>query len=228
MLNISFDTNQPSQIQPLEGYRVDPLFTVGETLGDYTPIGILDGTGAFSLNDTTVRVLVNHEVGNSAGYKYTLASGAELTGARISYFDIDKRTLKIVDSGLAFDTIYNRAGEEVTPTTPLYRPFGVRPADPYNQLEDQTSLWNFGNIAQGHWVALVPLNDQNDLRAQHLNPHPLVSQIAAVSPEAPHVPPLPGAAIGLAGFPKEAVAVAGGEGVICSPAMDGVSLSDGQ
>ncbi len=25
--------------------------------------------------------------------------------------------------------------------------FGVRPADPYNQLEDQTSLWNFGNIA---------------------------------------------------------------------------------
>jgi serralysin len=119
MSNLPFDTNQPSQIQPLEGYRVDPLFTVGETLGDYTPIGILDGTGAFSLNDTTVRVLVNHEVGSDVGYQYTLASGAELTGARISYFDIDKRTLKIVDSGLAFDTIYNRAGEEVTPTTPL-------------------------------------------------------------------------------------------------------------
>ena len=119
MSNISFDTNQPSQMQPLEGYRVDPLFTVGETLGDYTPIGILDGTGAFSLNDTTVRVLVNHEVSNNVGYKYTLTSGAELTGARISYFDIDKRTLKIVDAGLAFDTIYNRAGEEVTPTTPL-------------------------------------------------------------------------------------------------------------
>jgi hypothetical protein len=41
---------------------------------------------------------------------------------------------------------------------------GVRPADPYSQLEDQTSLWSFGNIAQGHWVALVPLNDQNDIR----------------------------------------------------------------
>jgi hypothetical protein len=119
MSNISFDTNQPSQIKPLEGYRVDPLFTVGETIGDYTPIGILDGTGAFSLNDTTMRVLVNHEVGSDVGYQYTLASGAELTGARISYFDIDKRTLKIIDSGLAFDTIYNRAGEEVTPTTPL-------------------------------------------------------------------------------------------------------------
>jgi hypothetical protein len=91
MPNLPFDTNQSSQIKPLEGYRVDPLFTVGETLGDYTPIGILDGTGAFSLNDTTVRVLVNHEVGNDVGYQYTLASGAELTGARISYFDIDKR-----------------------------------------------------------------------------------------------------------------------------------------
>ncbi len=52
--------------------------------------------------------------------------------------------------------------------------FGVRHADPYNQLEDQTSLWNFGNISQGHWVALVPLNDQNDLRAQHMNLDPLV------------------------------------------------------
>ena len=30
----------------------------------------------------------------------------------------------------------------------------------------------------------------------------------------------------LAEFPSEAVAVAGGEGVICSPAMDGVSLSE--
>lgn len=124
MSNFPFDTHQPSQMQPLQGYRVDPLFTVGETLGDYTPIGILDGTGAFSLNDTTVQVLVNHEVGNNVGYKYTLASGAELTGARISYFDIDKRTLKIVDSGLAFDTIYNRAGMEVTATTPLDTIFG--------------------------------------------------------------------------------------------------------
>jgi hypothetical protein len=93
--------------------------------------------------------------------------------------------------------------------------FGVRPADPYNQLEDQTSIWNFGNIAQGHWVAPVPLNDQNDLRAQHMNPDPLAS-VAAVSHEAPHVPTLPDAATRLAEFrPSEAVAVVGGEGVNC-------------
>jgi hypothetical protein len=105
--------------------------------------------------------------------------------------------------------------------------FGVRPADPYNQLEDQTSLWNFGNIVQGHWVALVPLIDQNDLRAQHSNLDPLVT-VAVVSPKAPHVPTLLYAAICLAGFPSEAVAVVGGEGVNCSSAMDRVSLSDGQ
>ncbi|MEB3309143.1 MAG: hypothetical protein VKJ02_02830 [Snowella sp.] len=119
MSNMSFDTQQPSQMQGLEGYKVDPLFTVGETIGNYTPIGILDGTGAYNLNETTVRVLVNHEVSSNTGYQYSLASGAQLTGARVSYFDIDKRSLQIIDAGMAFDTIYNRAGMEVTPTSPL-------------------------------------------------------------------------------------------------------------
>ena len=73
---MSFNTNEPSQIQGLGGYTTNPLFTVGETIGDYTPPGILDGTGAFKLNDTTVRVLVNHELANDVGYRYELASGA--------------------------------------------------------------------------------------------------------------------------------------------------------
>jgi len=125
MSNTPFDTNQPSQIQPLEGYRVDPLFTVGEIIDGYAPLGILDGTGAYELNDLTIRVLVNHEVSVSAGgYAYTLESGVELRGARVSYFDIDKRTLKIVDSGLAYDTVYNRAGEKVTAATPLDTIYG--------------------------------------------------------------------------------------------------------
>ncbi|TAE59708.1 MAG: DUF839 domain-containing protein [Nostocales cyanobacterium] len=112
-MNTPFDTNQPAQVKGLNSYTVDPIFTVGETIDGYTPPGILDGTGAFALNETTVRVLVNHELSSDTGYAYTLESGASLTGARISYFDIDKRTLEIVDSGLAYDTIYNRAGEIV-------------------------------------------------------------------------------------------------------------------
>lgn len=116
---MSFNTNEPSQMQGLDGYSVKPLFTVGETINDYAPPGILDGTGAYKLDETTVRVLVNHELADDVGYRYELASGAELTGGRVSYFDIDIRTLGIVDAGLAYDTIYNRAGEEVTAETPL-------------------------------------------------------------------------------------------------------------
>ena len=122
---MAYDTIQPSQVTGLNGYTVDPIFTVGDTItgttgalnsttaGNYTPIGILDGTGAYELDENTVRIFVNHEVGNTAGYAYTLASGATLTGTRVSYFDIDKATLDVVDAGLAYDTIYNRAGQVV-------------------------------------------------------------------------------------------------------------------
>ncbi|MEI6445858.1 MAG: hypothetical protein WCO29_22685 [Nostocales cyanobacterium ELA583] len=111
---ISFDTTQPSQVKGLNGYTVDPIFTVGDKIGDYVPPGILDGIGAFSLNDTTVRFYVNHELGSAVGYKYKLQNGTELTGGRVSYFDVDKRTLQIVDSGLAYNKVVNRAGNVVS------------------------------------------------------------------------------------------------------------------
>jgi hypothetical protein len=110
---ISFDTTQPSQVKGLNGYVVDPIFTVGDKIGDYVPAGILDGIGAYSLNDTTVRLLVVNEVGATDGYKYTLKNGTQLPGARVNYFDVDKRTLQIVNAGLAHDTIINRKGEVV-------------------------------------------------------------------------------------------------------------------
>lgn len=108
-----FDTTQPSQVKGLNGYTVDPIFTVGERIGNYVPPGILDGIGAYSLDDTTVRVLVVNEVAATDGYKYTLKNGTQLPGARVNYFDVDKRTLQIVNAGLAHDTIINRAGDVV-------------------------------------------------------------------------------------------------------------------
>ena len=113
MPNTPFDTNQPSQVKGLEGYTIDPLFTVGDTIGSYTPAGILDGIGAYSLNDTTVRLFVVNEIASTDGYKYTLENGTQLSGARVNYFDVDKRTFKITDAGLAYDTIINRKGEVV-------------------------------------------------------------------------------------------------------------------
>ncbi|BFM39773.1 alkaline phosphatase PhoX [Synechocystis sp. LKSZ1] len=118
---MSFDTNQPSLVQGLAGYTTDPLFTVGETIGNYTPVGILDGIGAIELNGTTVRFYVNHELGPTVGYAYSLENGTQLKGGRVSYFDVDKRTLSIVDAGLAYDTIVNRAGQVVASSS-VYSP----------------------------------------------------------------------------------------------------------
>ena len=119
MATLSFDTTQPAQLQGLGGYTVDPIFTVGDKIGDYVPAGILDGIGAYSLNDTTVRLLVVNEVGSTDGYKYSLANGTQLSGARVNYFDVDKRTFQIVDAGLAHNTIINRAGEVVDAASDL-------------------------------------------------------------------------------------------------------------
>ena len=119
MPNTPFDTNQPSQVKGLEGYTIDPLFTVGDTIGSYTPAGILDGIGAYSLNDTTVRLFVVNEIASTDGYKYTLENGTQLSGARVNYFDVDKRTFKITDAGLAYDTIINRKGEVVDASADL-------------------------------------------------------------------------------------------------------------
>jgi hypothetical protein len=113
------DTEQPAQMTGLNGYSVDPIFTIGESFDGYTPPGILDGLGAFALDDDTVRIFANHEFSADLGYAYTLASGAEITGARVSYFDLNKETLQVEDAGLAYDTIINRAGEVVDEATDL-------------------------------------------------------------------------------------------------------------
>ena len=96
------------------GWTVTPIHTVGESYGDYTPPGILDGLGAYEFDANTVRVLATHELLNFRGYEYLVNEGGvdefSLTGARVSYFDIDKDTRQIVGSGLAYDTIYDADG----------------------------------------------------------------------------------------------------------------------
>lgn len=110
-------TTEPAQMKGLDNWQTTPLFTVGESLpdgagGTYTPPGILDGMGAWDRGDH-VELVVNHELANNRGYPYMLANGATLTGARISYFLIDKQSREIFQSSLAYDVIYNRAGSEV-------------------------------------------------------------------------------------------------------------------
>ncbi len=113
------------------GYTVTSLLTIGETLtgttgalnsttsGNYTPTGILDGIGAYSLDADTVRVFVNSELSQAAGANYQLENGTTLRGARVHYFDIDKDTKAVVDGGIAYGSIYDRAGNLVTAASQL-------------------------------------------------------------------------------------------------------------
>ncbi|MEZ6010073.1 MAG: DUF839 domain-containing protein [Planctomycetota bacterium] len=110
----SYTTSYDPMMTGDNGWSIDAAFTVGETVDGYTPVGVLDGTGALRMSKNTVRVFVNHELGVGAGKSYTLASGATLTGARISYFDFDRKTRDLCGAGEAFDTIFDRNGDEVT------------------------------------------------------------------------------------------------------------------
>lgn len=129
-------TTEKAMLIGENGYNAHALLTIGESLtgttgalnssteGDYKPVGILDGIGAYSLDANTVRVFVNHELGTSAGATWKTDSAVTLTGSRISYFDVDKTTKTIVDGGIAINNIYDRAGALVTSPTQLSQATG--------------------------------------------------------------------------------------------------------
>ncbi len=120
-----FASKPPSPVSMMNGWgtwEVLSLLTVGDRLPSqdrrfpdqaYRPVGGLDGLGGYRLDADTVRVLVNHELDRKAGYPYRLDNGATLTGARVSFLDIDRRTLEILNSGMAYQTIRDRQGRIV-------------------------------------------------------------------------------------------------------------------
>ncbi|QFT98643.1 Hemolysin, chromosomal [Roseovarius sp. THAF8] len=111
------EVTSPPMLEGEEGWTTEPLFTVGGVLDNgYTPPGIMDGIGAMKLDDQTVRIYVNHELGSGDGYEYEV-NGITLTGARISYFDIDIATRSIVDGGQAIQQIVDANGDIATDTS---------------------------------------------------------------------------------------------------------------
>jgi serralysin len=139
----SMITSAPSQLTPRNNAVVVPLFTIGDTFNgsdraynarqdvNYTPVGILDGIGAYRLSAPTgvqsrVRVMVNHELGPTAGYAYQVggASGSavSLTGARVSYFDLDwlgGSSFTVSDAGIAINNVFGRNGQLITTANDL-------------------------------------------------------------------------------------------------------------
>jgi len=105
----------------LNGWSVSAvLHTTGETIDHYSPPGILDGLGALKISDNRVRVFATHELGKDKGAVYTLKNGLELVGTRISWYDIDRETLKVVDAAPAYDKIFDRNGDLVTTNAQLH------------------------------------------------------------------------------------------------------------
>ncbi|MEZ6020918.1 MAG: DUF839 domain-containing protein [Planctomycetota bacterium] len=113
------------------GWTATPLLTVSESVAGYQPVGLFDGLGAFPMGGKRARILVNHELGAGSGAPYTLANGTTLTGARMSQFVVRRHKqghghhhggganqsqwrTSVQSGGLAFDTIYDRAGVIVT------------------------------------------------------------------------------------------------------------------
>ncbi len=111
-----------SMVSGVDNYQAIPVFTVGQSLpeksGSYTPPGTLDGIGAYLLDNKTVRVLVNHEMKYKLSYEYPLkdinGGTYQLSGARISYFDIDKSSRKIVDAGIAYNAVFDANGKQAS------------------------------------------------------------------------------------------------------------------
>ncbi|WP_420455152.1 T9SS type A sorting domain-containing protein [Rubrivirga sp.] len=113
------NSTEDPQVVGLGGWTVEPIWTVGEAVRSYVPPGIPDGTGAFALNGRIVRVFVNHELNDDSGYQYRLANGTQLTGARVSFFDINRVSRSLVRSSLAYRTIVDRYGAVVTSATQI-------------------------------------------------------------------------------------------------------------
>jgi 2',3'-cyclic-nucleotide 2'-phosphodiesterase/3'-nucleotidase/5'-nucleotidase len=131
------------------GWGVKSVFTVSQTIRGYQPPGILDGLGAFSSGKGKVRILANHELNPGNGYAYTLKNGTQLTGARVSFFDIDRKTLKVRKAGLAYDTVYDRAGKKVS--------------DPSQINETGNAVDGFARLCSARGVAAGEFGFEDDI-----------------------------------------------------------------
>ena len=101
-----------------------PLITAGDHVGNYTMAGIPDGLGAFDNGDGTFTVLMNHELGITAGA--VRDHGA--TGAFVSSWTINKTTLQVIEGHdliqhvHLYDTATNSFYDPVTDGNPATNP----------------------------------------------------------------------------------------------------------
>jgi hypothetical protein len=96
-------TNQSAYVQPsLPVVTTGSVLSVGDSVGTYRMVGIPDGLGAFDNKDGTFTLLMNHELGSSAGV--ARAHGAK--GAFVSKWIINKSTLQVMSGSDLMRQVY--------------------------------------------------------------------------------------------------------------------------
>lgn len=115
-------TTAPYVLPSMPGVETVSVLTVGDTIGGYSLVGIPDGLGAFKSGHRTFTLLMNHELGNTAGA--VRAHGSP--GAFVSRWEIKRKTLGVLK------------GEDQTPS-----PNDVHSWDPVSsQYAQGTVAWN--------------------------------------------------------------------------------------
>jgi len=88
-------SQSPYVVGSQPGVVTKSILTTGDTVGGYRMVGIPDGLGAFDNGDGTFTVLMNHELGATAG----VARAHGSAGAFVSRWTIRKDDLSVVGGG---------------------------------------------------------------------------------------------------------------------------------
>jgi hypothetical protein len=115
-------SQSPYLVSSQAAVQFKSLFTVGDTVGGYRMVGILDGLGAFDNGNGTYTVVANHELGQSSGI--VRAHGS--TGAFVSRWVIDTATGAVIsgrDHNTAASDVNMWNGSGFTPGTTQFGRF---------------------------------------------------------------------------------------------------------
>lgn len=85
-------TTEPYLVPSIPGVELRSILTVGDSVGGYRMVGIPDGLGAFRSHGNEFTLLMNHELGGTAGI--VRAHGSK--GAFVSQWTIDRKSLNVL------------------------------------------------------------------------------------------------------------------------------------
>ncbi|MFM9984962.1 MAG: esterase-like activity of phytase family protein, partial [Flavobacteriales bacterium] len=114
-------SSTPYLLPTVPNAQFTSILTVGDQVGSYKMVGIPDGLGAYDNNDGTFSLLMNHELGNTAGVVRDHGS----IGSFVSKWIINKNNLSVVSGSDLIQTAYlwNTTTSSYELVTPIFSRF---------------------------------------------------------------------------------------------------------